>query len=87
MFLDTVSEDYWKELAEERRIALNESLVENEEVHQTWDSLFVFYRFIHFIKFRICKSDNSLNVLFIAIDANYIKGLRMVLSETRAAYL
>ena len=30
--IDEVSESYWKELAEERRKALNESLHENEQV-------------------------------------------------------
>lgn len=31
---DEVSESYWKELAEERRKALNESLHENEQLHK-----------------------------------------------------
>ena len=60
MFLDTVSEDYWKELAEERRIALNESLVENEEVHQTFGFLLSFSS--DFAKVNVS------NGLFIYID-------------------
>ena len=35
--VEEISEDYWKDLAEERRKALDESLVENEQVTtRTW---------------------------------------------------
>ncbi len=64
MFLDTVSEDYWKELAEERRIALNESLVENEEVHQTFCFLLSFSS--DFAKVNIS------NGLFIYIESHFM---------------